>query len=103
MQRFSSYKRSLKEEFNIHDAVKDALIWLENKYGKDLYTFKHIEKMNMDGDTTKVYDIHVKDNAYVLNLKKFNSVGDDLDILGFDVYPANDSSEEGSDGEEEEL
>ena len=95
MIKFSSFKKAMNEEFNLDKAVKDALKWMTNKYGKDLYNFKHIENMNMDGDVTKTYDINVDNNTYILNLKKFDSTGDgELDALGFDVLPAHDEPEE---------
>lgn len=95
MIKFSSFKKAMNEEFNLDKAVKDALKWMENKYGKDLYNFKHIENMNMDGDVVKTYDITVGDNAYILNLKKFDSTGDgELDTLGFDVLPAHVEEED---------
>jgi len=102
MIRFSTFKKRINEEFNLDKAVKDALKWMENKYGKDLYNFKHIENMNMDGDVVKTYDITVGDNAYTLNLKKFDSTGDgELDTLGFDVLPASVEPEDNKEEKEE--
>ena len=86
-----SFKAFITEEttFNEKQALKDAMSWLENKYGKDLYTFKNIPGMDMQGEKTKVYDIVVGDNHYILNLKKFDSNSDGtLDSVGFDVLPA---------------
>jgi len=91
---FKQYKKtSINEEFDEAKAVKDALQWMENKYGSDMYKFKNIENMKMDGEKTKSYDITVGENTYTLNLKKFDSNGDgNLDTLGFDVLP--DAEEE---------
>jgi len=104
MVKFSTFRKKLTEEFNLDKAVKDALKWMENKYGKDLYNFKHIENMNMEGDIVKTYDITVGDNAYTLNLKKFDSSGDgELDTLGFDVLPAHVEREEDTEEEKDEI
>jgi len=104
MIKFSSFRKKITEEFNLDKAVKDALKWMENKYGKDLYSFKHIENMNMEGDIVKTYDITVGDNAYTLNLKKFDSSGgDELDTLGFDVLPARAEPEEKPEEEKDKI
>ncbi len=89
MTSFKNYNDSQRivEEFNTETAKKDALKWLANKYG-ELFTFKHIEKMEMGGDNTKTYDIVVGENTYKLNLRKFDSNGDgDMDTVGFDIEP----------------
>ena len=97
---FKQYTKSqINEEFDLNKAVKDATLWMENKYGKDMYTFKHIENMDMAGQKVKSYDITVGENTYKLNLKKFDSNGDgDSDTIGFDVL--SDAIEQ---EEEEEL
>jgi len=48
---FKQYNKdqNINEEFDLNKAVKDATQWMENKYGKDIYTFKHIEDMDMNG------------------------------------------------------
>lgn len=96
MKSFSQYKNNtISEEFDTTKAVKDALQWLGNKYGKDLFTFKHIESMNMDGDKIKSYDINVNGNTYKLNLRKFDSNGDgETDMVGFDVQQDHNEPEE---------
>lgn len=89
MQSLKNYKALMLEEFNQKKAVSDALTWMENKYGKDLYVFKNIEGMDMNGSKTKTYDITVGEETYKLNLRKFDSNGDgDLDTVGFDVLPS---------------
>jgi predicted RNA-binding protein with TRAM domain len=91
------FKKYLNEvaEFNDKQAIKDSEKWLNNKYGKDLYTFKNIPGMKMEGEKTKVYDIVVDGKTYQLNLKKFDSNGDgNLDTLGFDVLPSVEAEEE---------
>jgi len=81
--------------FNDKQAVKDALQWLEGKYGKDLYTFKNIPGVKRDGEKTKTYDIVVGKNPYELFLKLFDTNGDgNLDTLVFDVQPAVEPEEE---------
>ena len=93
--KFKNYKLLTEaEEFNTEKAVKDALGWLKNKYD-DKYQYKHIEKMDMNGQKTKTYDIIVGSNTYILDLKKFDSNGDgDLDTVGFMVRPATIEGEE---------
>ncbi len=104
MVKFSSFRKKIIEAFDVDKAVKDALKWMEGKYGKDLYNFKHIENMNMDGNVVKTYDITVDDNTYILNLKKFDSNGDgSLDTLGFDVLPANDEVAEEPEENKDEI
>jgi hypothetical protein len=97
MRSPKSFKKYLNEaaEFNDKQAVKDAISWMENKYGKDLYTFQNIPGMKMEGEKQKTYDIAVGDKTYQLHLKKFDSNGDGvLDTLGFDVLPAVEPDEE---------
>jgi len=98
---FKQFNKTLiLEEFDLAKAVKEATQWMENKYGKDLYTFKHIEDMDMNGAKVKSYDITVAENTYKLNLRKFDSNGDgDMDTVGFDVQAAQPEKEK----EEEEL
>lgn len=101
MNSFKTYKTVLLEEFNKEKAVKDALQWMKNKYGEDLYTFKHIENLDMNGTKVKTYDINVGEESYKLNLRKFDSNGDgESDTLGFDVETIALDPEE---NEEEEL
>ena len=92
----TSFKKFLVESaFNDKQAVTDALKWMENKYGKDLYTFQNIPGMKLDGEKQKTYDIAVGNNTYQLHLKKFDSNGDGkLDTLGFDVLPSVEQEEE---------
>ena len=96
-----SFKKFLEEqtekqtEFNKKQAVKDALKWLENKYGKELYKFKHIPNMKFEGEKIKKYDISVDGKEYELRLKLFDTNGDgSSDTLGFDVLPAIEEPEE---------
>ena len=94
---FAQYNKAsnLNEEFDMAKAIKDATQWMENKYGKDLYTFKNIENMDMASEKTKSYDITVGEETYKLNLRKFDSNGDgDSDTIGFDVQPAAEEQEE---------
>jgi len=94
---FKDYNKSqnLNEEFDLTKAVKDATQWMENKYGAELYTFKHIEDMDMNGSKVKSYDITVGEDTYKLNLRKFDSNGDgDSDTVGFDVQPSAAEKEE---------
>ena len=89
MIRFTRFKKLSEETFNEEQAVKDALEWLKNKYGEDLYNFKYIPNMDMNSDKVKTYDISVKDNTYTLNLRIFKtSEPNQLDTLGFDVLPS---------------
>jgi len=97
MKTFRNYQKAinLNEEFNRAAAVKDALQWLDGKYGKELYTFKDIEGMEMSGDKIKTYDINVGEKTYKLNLRKFDSNGDgELDTVGFDIMPDVEEQEE---------
>lgn len=96
MKSFKYFQsKTINEEFDVDKAVKDALHWMENKYGKELYTFKHVEGMNMNGSKTKSYDINVGENTYKLNLRKFDSNGDgEMDTVGFDVQPDHNEPEE---------
>jgi len=88
-------QKKLSPEFNEKKAVSGALKWLENKYGKELYKFKHIPNMKMEGEKTKTYDISVDGNEYELHLKLFDTNGDgSMDTLGFDVLPAIEEPEE---------
>ena len=93
---FKQYNKSLIcEEFNLDKAVKNATQWMENKYGADLYKFKHIEDMEMQGEKIKSYNITVGEDTYLLNLRKFDSNGDgDLDTIGFDVKTDAEEKEE---------
>lgn len=79
--------RSFLAESEIQDkSVQDALSWLKNKYGEDLYTFKNIPGMDMNGSVTKSYDITVGEETYKLHLRKFDTNNDgDMDTVGFDV------------------
>jgi hypothetical protein len=91
-----SFKKYLIEatEFNEEQAIKDALKWMKNKYD-DLYDFKNIPGMDMNGENTKTYDIVVDGRTYILRLKKFDSNGDGKkNALGFDVLPAVEPKEE---------
>jgi hypothetical protein len=97
MRSLKPFKKYLNEvaEFNEKKAVEDALKWMENKYGKDLYTFQNIPGMKMEGEKQKTYDIAVDGRTYQLRLKKFDSNGDGvLDTLGFDVLPSVEGDEE---------
>lgn len=88
---FKQYNKdqNINEEFDLNKAVKDATQWMENKYGKDIYTFKHIEDMDMNGSKVKTYDITVGEETYKLNLRKFDSNNDgDMDTVGFDIQPS---------------
>jgi len=90
-----SFKYFLKEEFESKAYEKLALKWLENKYGKDLYTFKFIPNMDMNGEKVKVYDVSVDNKEFALNLKLFDTNGDgSADTLGFDIKPAVEKEEE---------
>lgn len=92
---------SITEDFDLTKAVKSALTWLENKYGNDSFTFKHIEGMVLQGAQTKSYDITVGDDVYQLDLRKFDSNGDGKgDTIGFDVKPVAHDKE---DNEPQEL
>lgn len=97
---FKNYKL-LKEEEEINkEGIKDALVWLKNKYGEELYTFKNMPNMKMDGTKIKTYDINVGEETYQLNLRKFDSNGDgEMDTVGFDVISATEEPET----EEDEL
>ena len=91
-----SFKKYLKEaeEFDEKKAVQDALKWMKNKYD-DLYDFKHIPGMSMEGQHTKQYDIVVDGRTYILKLKKFDSNGDGKkNAIGFDVLPAVEPQED---------
>jgi hypothetical protein len=82
------FRDFIREDFNQTKAVKDALTWLNDKYGKDMYKFKYIDGMVINGTKSKTYDINVGDNVYQLNLRKFDSNGDGIsDTVGFDVQP----------------
>jgi hypothetical protein len=95
MKPFKKYLNENQAAFNDKQAVSDALKWLENKYGKDLYTFQNIPGMDMNGEKTKQYDIVIDGRTYILNLKKFDSNSDGtLDSLGFDVKPSVEAEED---------
>jgi len=100
MKSFISYIREEEntsksnQDFDEKQAVQDAEKWLENKYGKDLYTFKNIQGVKRDGEKTKVYDIVVDGRPWELFLKLFDTNGDgNLDTLVFDVQPAIEPNE----------
>ena len=103
MKSFKNYKDIvLSEEFDEKKAVQDAEKWLESKYGKELYVFKHMPDMEMSGEKIKTYDIVVGENTYILNLKKFDSNGDgSSDTVGFDVKSAIEDKEEDKEEEDE--
>jgi len=100
MKTFKLFLSEQESEFDENKAVKDAEKWLENKYGKDLYTFQFIPNMKLEGQKTKTYDIVVDNRTYELHLKLFDSTGDGkMDTLGFNILPATEEPEE----DEEEL
>ena len=90
-------------QFDDKQAEIDAERWLTAKYGEDLYTFKRIKGMSMDAEIVKVYSISVGDNAYSLNLRKYDGVADGSDVngpkdtiqdvLGYDVLPGQEAPE----------
>jgi len=87
------FKDFLIEEFDNTKAVKDALVWLKQKYD-DRFTFKNIPSMKMNGVNCKSYDINVGNETYQLNLRKFDSNGDGKnDTLGFDVQQVHNDPE----------
>jgi len=90
-----NFREYVNEDFNQTKAVKDALVWMKNKYGNDTFTFKHIENMVLQGANTRSYDITVGSNVYQLNLRKFDSNGDGKnDTIGFDIKPVVDDTKE---------
>jgi len=90
MQSFKNYKSViLTEEEADAQSQKDALQWLHNKYGEELYTFKYVDNLSMEGEKTKTYDIAVGENEYILDLKKFDSNNDgDADTVAYNVRPS---------------
>lgn len=97
MKTFKSYHKAsmINEKFDRVAAVKDALKWLDGKYGADIYTFKDIEGMEMSGNKIKTYDINVGEKTYKINLRKFDSNGDgEQDTVGFDILPDAEEKEE---------
>ena len=92
---FKNYKLLKEADETSQAAVKDALAWLNKKYGEELYTFKNMPNMKMDGTKIKTYDINVGEETYALNLRKFDSNGDgELDTVGFDVISATEEEHE---------
>jgi len=92
-----SFKKYLKEDNpEITDKeIKAANKWLKNKYGNDVYNFKYIKGLTMDGEKTKSYDISVDNQTYTLNLKKFETSDGKIPTLGFDVFhPIEDEEDE---------
>lgn len=90
MKTFKRYCRdtNIIEGFDRTAAVKDALVWLEGRFGTDIYIFKDTEDMEMSGSNTKVYDINVDGRTYILNLRKFDCGADEgRDVLKFDIKP----------------
>lgn len=94
MTSFKQYRSRIDEgEFDVAKAIKDATTWLKNKYGEDMYSFKHIENMDM-GQVTKTYDITVGDSEYRLDLRKFDTAGTDQPVVGFMVSPVTHPEDE---------
>jgi uncharacterized protein YycO len=89
MKSFKEYKKILEQTDDVSKLEPKALKWLKGKYG-DMYDFKYIKGMEMDGDGSKTYSVTVDNDHFKLNLRKFSSEIDKEgnDVVGFDIQPS---------------
>jgi uncharacterized protein YycO len=89
MISFKKYVSLIEEDDDVAKLEPKALKWLKGKYG-DLYDFKFIKGMEMDGNDCKSYSVSVDGDNFKLHLRKFKS-GVDVkakDVVGFDIIPS---------------
>ena len=61
-------------EFDQKPFVQSALKWLETKYGKELFDFKHQPNLKVPG--MKSYNVSILDKTFIITGKAFDTNAD---------------------------